>query len=371
MSLLILENKKKVAAILGLPLAFLLTQCAENFDAPPIPATPGVAEEIVSGLNSPFDVVIVPDSVTAAPGKSLAHSDLLVVNFDDDTIIQIDKSVEPNAVVAFADQSDTADLNGPTGIAFDTNSINGEIYVSNFLDETGTTTPSSGGAIVVFDKDGTFNRVINNPLFGNARGIVYDFEHSTTTTAIFYVSNLKNNTILKVDVTATTDTVVLYADMTFLGLDGLNPTQLAIDPREPHHLYAANTGLQTVGGPTGSTITTLPINVDVSGGPLNSQDDGIDFIAAGGVAGPLSLDFDAEGRLFVAGHENGTLLMIDRDNGSRIASVEMGETEIQGMTAGAGGIYIATEGGKIIEVNSSDLTGSGDGGGDDGGHHKS
>lgn len=364
MSFFKFENKKKIAAVLGVPLAFLLTQCAENFDAPPIPSAPGLSKTIATGLNSPFDVVIVPDAVATAPGKGLAHNDLLVANFGDNTIMQIDKSVEPHTVVAFADQSDTMDLNGPTGIAFDTQSVQGDIYVSNFLDETGTTV--STGAITVFNKDGSLNRVINNALFGRARGVVYDAEHSTAGTAVFYVANLDNNTILKVDVTATTDTVILYADMSFLGLDGLNPTQLAINPFGLHDLYAANTGLQSEGAPLGSTITTLPTNADVSGGPLNSDDDGIDVIGAGGVAGPLSLDFDNEGRLFVAGHENGRLAMIDPDNGSRIANIETGGTKIQGMTAGAGALYIATESG-IIEVEASLLTGgSGDG---DGGHH--
>lgn len=369
MSFLMFKNKKKMGALVGLPLAFVLTQCAENFDAPPIPPTPAVAEEIVSGLNRPFDVVIVPDSAAAAPGKTLAHKDLLVANFGDNTIVQIDKSVEPSLIVPFAEQSDTADLKGPTGIAFDTQSVQGDIYVTNFFDETGTTV--SAGAITAFDKDGSLNRVINNTLFGRARGIVYDAEHSTVNTAVFYVSNLENNTILKVDVTATTDTVVLYADMGFLGLSGLNPTQLAIDPLAPHHLYVANTGLQNNAAPIGSTITTLPTNADVLGGPLNSKDDGIDVIAAGGVSGPLSLDFDVEGRLFMAGHADGTLLMVDPDIGFRIASIETGEAEIQGMTVGDSGIYLATEGGKVIEVNKSRLTGGDDGGDDGSGHHKS
>jgi len=366
---MILDNKRKIVALFGLPFAFLLTQCAENFDAPPVPSAPTVSEDVVSGLSEPYDVVIVPESAAAAAGKSLNHEDLLVANFEDSTIVQIDKSVEPHAIVPFADPvNDTTDLSGPTGIAFDANSINGDIYVSNFLDETGTTTPSSGGAIVVFNKDGALNRVINNPLFGNARGIVYDFENSTTTTAIFYVSNLKNNTILKVDVTAGSDTVSLYADMGFLGVRGLNPTQLAISTTEPHNLYAANTGLQTGEAPVGQTITILPTNAGTL--PVPSSD--IRVIASGEIMGPLSLDFDAEGRLFVAGHENGTVAMVDPVIGLRLASVETSEEEIQGMTAGEGGIYIATESGKVIEVDKSLLTKEQGGGHDDsGGHQKS
>ena len=171
------ENKKRIAAILGLPFAFLLTQCAENFDAPPIPSVPGLAKAIATGLNSPFDVVIVPDAAAGAPGKTLAHNNLLVANFGDNTIVQIDKSVEPHTILAFADQSDTTDLNGPTGIAFDAHGVQGDIYVTNFFDETGTTV--SAGAITVFDQDGTLNRVIDNGLFGRARGIVYDAARST------------------------------------------------------------------------------------------------------------------------------------------------------------------------------------------------
>ncbi|MFQ5588983.1 MAG: hypothetical protein ACE5F7_09080 [Nitrospiria bacterium] len=349
-------------AILALPFAFLLSHCAKDFDAPTKTGAPKVAEEVISsGLSSPLDVVIIPESAAAAPGKSLAHEDLLVANFGDNSIVQIDKSVEPHTITAFADQSDTADLNQPTGIAFDVLSVRGEIYVSNFLDDDGTAV--SGGAITVFNKDGSLNRVIDDVLFQGARGIVYDAEHSTAGTAIFYVSNSSNNSILKVDVTTTTDTVTTYADMSFLGLAGLNPTQLAISPIEPHNLYTANTGLRTGAAPVGSTITILPTNSTTIPVPSNQ----IRLMIAGEVTGPLSLDFDDEGRLYVAGHKSGTLAQIDAQIGFKIKSVETGEDEIQGMSVGEGGIYIATEGGKIIEVDASLLTGESAGG--DGGHH--
>lgn len=351
--------KKKIITFLILPFAFLLTRCAKDFDAPTITAALKVAEEVISsGLSEPIDVAIVPES---AEGVPLSHNDLLVANFGNNTIVQIDKSVEPHTVVPFADQTDTADLNQPTGIAFDVLAVRGDIYIANFLDDDGTAV--SGGAITVFNKDGSLNRVIDNVLFQGARSIVYDAEHSTAGTATFYVSNLSNNTILKVDSTATTDTVRTYADMSFLGLAGQNPTQLAISPIEPHNLYAANTGLRTGAAPVGATLTVLPTNSTTIPVSLNE----IRLIVAGEIIGALSLDFDAEGRLFVAGHQSGTLAMIDAQIGFLIKSVETGEDELQGMSVGTGGIYIATEGGKIIEVESSLLTGTSDG--DGGGHH--
>ncbi|MEC4677928.1 MAG: hypothetical protein VST69_04145 [Nitrospirota bacterium] len=355
-------KNKKIMLGLVLPFAFLLTHCAKDFDAPTIPPAPKVAKDVVSsGLNTPLDVVIVPDSAAGAPGI-LAHEDLLVANFGNNTIVQIDKSVEPHVIIPFADQTDTADLNQPTGIAFDVLAVRGDIYITNFLDDDGSAV--SGGAITVFNKDGSLNRVIDNVLFQGARSIVYDAEHSSAGTATFYVSNLSNNTILKVDSTTTTDTVTTYADMNFFGLSGLNPTQLAISPIAPHNLYAANTGLlQTNAAPVGATITVLPTDSTTIPVPSNE----IRLIVAGEVTGPLSLDFDNEGRLYVAGHKSGTLAVIDAQIGFLSKSVETGEDEIQGMSVGEGGIYIATEGGKIIEIDSSLL--SGESNDDGGGHH--
>lgn len=365
--------QKKTGAILLLPVALLLTQCAKDFDAPTKTGAPKVAKEVVSGLAGPSDVVIVPDSAAAAPGKSLAHEDLLVANAENNTIVQIDKSVEPHTIVAFADQTDTPELNQPTGIAFDPNRVNGDIYVSNLLDETGTTV--SAGAITVFNKDGAFNRVINNALFGRASGIVYDFENSTPTSAVFFVSNRANNTIVKLVSTAGGDVVSLYADLNFLHLGGANPTQLAISPIHPHNLYVANTGIRPnlpdgdAQAPVGSTLSIIPTTSADIGEPTVAdvpQND-IRLILAGEVIGPLSLDFDSTGNLFVGAHKKGTLAMIDPEIGFAIKSVETGESDIQGMTAGSGGIYITTEAGKIIEVNQSLL--KSESGGESGGHH--
>ncbi len=363
--------QKKTGAILLLPFAFLLTRCAKDFDAPTITPASKVAEEVISGLSEPSDVVIVPDSAAGGP---LAHNDLLVANSENNTIVQIKKSVEPHTIVLFANQANTTtDLNQPTGIAFDANSIRGDVYVSNFLDETGTTV--SAGAITVFNKDGALNRVINNALFGRASGIVYDFENSTPTSAVFFVSNRLNNTIVKVVSTVGGDVVSLYADLNFLHLGGANPTQLAVSPIHPHNLYAANTGIRPnlpdgdAQAPVGSTLSIIPTTSLDIGGPTVADvpQNEIRLILAGEVIGPISLDFDSTGNLFVGAHKKGTIAMIDPEIGFAIKSVETGESEIQGMTAGTGGIYITTEGGKIIEVNKSLL--SGESGGESGGHH--
>ncbi|MFQ5589323.1 MAG: hypothetical protein ACE5F7_10840, partial [Nitrospiria bacterium] len=90
----------------------------------------------------------------------------------------------------------------------------------------------------------------------------------------------------------------------------------------------------------------------------------IRLIEAGGVKGPLPLDFDDEGRLFTSDHEKGTLVMIDPLIGLRLASVETGEANMYGMAVGAGGVYLtAVQGGRIIEVEKDLLTG------ESGGHH--
>ncbi len=363
------KTKQITTVLIGIPLAFLLTQCAESFDKPPETVKAKVAEEIASGLNKPFDIAIVPESgAAAAPGKALNHNDLLVVNFGDNSIVQIDESTEPATVRPFADSSDTAFLKQPTGIVFDPNNVNGDIYVSNFLDEDGVTT---GGAITVFAKDGTFLREINDPLFKGARGIAYDLGHSTATQSIFFVSNMGTSTIVKVVVTAATDTVTPYADLSFLGLGGANPTQLAVSPLEPHNLYAANTGIRPpladgdAQAPIGTTMTIISTTT-TSTLPLGSLTD-IRIIEAGEVSGPLPLGFDDEGRLFTSDHAKGTVVMIDPQIGFKLAGVETGEANMYGMAVGEGGVYLtAVSGGRIIEVTKSLLTGAEGGSG----HHE-
>ncbi len=345
------NTRKKMTAILGLPFLFLLTHCAEHFDPPTKTGAPKATEEVAAGLTGPSDVVIVPDSAATAPGKSLHHNDLLVANSEDHTIVQVNQSVEPHPVAAFADQNDTPHLNQPTGIAIDTHRVRGDIYITNFLGDDNTV--ASGGAITVFDKDGTLNRVIDHVLFQGAKGIVYDSHHSSLSMAVFYVSNMANNTILKVDVTSTTDTVTLYADMGFLGLGGDNPAQLAISPVDPHPLYTANSGLRSEEGPVGSTITVLP--TDSSTIPVPSNE--IRLIAAGEISGPVGLDFDDEGHLYTAAHESGTLVMIDPQIGFRIAAVETDATELQGISVGDAHIYLTVgEGGRVIKVSKNLLT---------------
>ncbi|MFQ5543110.1 MAG: hypothetical protein ACE5FY_02010 [Nitrospiria bacterium] len=362
------KTKQIITVLIGIPLAFLLTHCAESFDKPPEAVKVKVAEEITSDLSSPFDIAIVPDEAAAAkPGQTLHHNDLLVANFGDHTIRQIDKSTEPPTVRLFADADDTTALNQPTGIAVETKSLRGDIYVSNFLNQDG----SIGGAITVFDKSGNLKGVIDDPLFNGARGIAYDVHHSSATEAIFFVSNMNNSTILKVVTNPAlppadpSTTITLYADLTFLGLGGKNPTQLAISPIEPHNLYAANTGLRPPEEPLGSTISIIP-TAPATAIPVPTSD--IRVILAGEVSGPLPLGFDNEGRLFTSDHAKGTLVMIDPQIGLKIASVETGEAKMYGMAVGEGGVYLtAVAGGRIIEVAKSLLTGAAEGGG---GHHQ-
>jgi len=333
-----------------------MSQCARDFNNPPKVESVTV-EDVASGLNKPFALAIVPDEAAAAKaGQSLHHHDLLVANFGDNSISQIDESVSPAVARLFADSSDTAFLKQPSGIAIETASGRGDIYISNFLDEDGVTT---GGSITVFNKDGSFNRAIDDPLFKGARGIVYDVNHSTASSAVFFISSMGNGTLLKltVDLTnpaAPVDAVSLYADLSGLGLQGNGPTQIAISPVSPFKLYAANTGLQPPDEPLGSTITVLP-TTGASAIPVPTPE--IDLIDAGGVGGPLPLGFDDEGRLFTSDHEHGTLVMIDPLTGRRIAAVETGEANMYGMAVGELGIYLtAVKGGRVIEIEKSLLT---------------
>jgi len=358
--------KQILTIVLGLPLAFLLSHCARDFDNPPRVKSVEV-NTVASGLNKPFALAIVPDEAAAAKaGQSLHHEDLLVANFGDNTIRQIDESVSPSLVRLFADTSDTAFLKQPSGIALETASGRGDVYISNFLDEDGVTT---GGAITVFNKDGSLKGVINDALFKGARGIVYDVNHSIPTQAIFFVSSLGNASILKIVVDLAIPAgppvavVSLYADLKPLGLPGKNPTQLAISPISPFKLYAANTGLQPPDEPSGSTITVIP-TTGASAIPVPTAE--IALIDSGEVGGPLPLGFDAEGHLFTSDHEHGTLVMIDPLTGRRLASVETGEANIYGIAVGAAGVYLtAVKGGRIIEVEKSLLTNTEEEGGHD------
>lgn len=49
----------------------------------------------------------------------------------------MNKKIMLSLVLPFADQNNTADLNQPTGIAFDPLAVRGNVYVAIFLDDDG------------------------------------------------------------------------------------------------------------------------------------------------------------------------------------------------------------------------------------------